>query len=215
MGNNYIKQSTTGTSGVSGITTSMAYKFNNAYETSSGRKLAGYRLYKDGKPLGEGYVDNFTSSQYHDANLNGDGNAGDFVCNSEAINKIYFRTVEAAQLIQGTSILYQYVNDTKGLCAGNTGRVNQVNFSKLFGDAIKTSQGLMIGTFKGDRLAYQVTLPGDSSKPWIAGLNSYQSIGVGTKQTIEVNAKIVPESSSSSYIAADTYLDAITATVSY
>lgn len=73
----------------------------------------------------------------------------------------------------------------------------------------------MTGTFKGDKLAYQVTLPGDSSKPWIAGLNSYEAIGIGSNQTIEVNAKLVPEASSSSHIAADTYLDTIVATVSY
>ena len=38
--------------------------------------------------------------------------------------------------------------------------------------------------YKGDKLAYQVTLPGDSSKPWIVGINSHEAIGIGANQVI-------------------------------
>lgn len=214
-GGNYVGKSSTGTSGIEGVTVSMAYKRTDAYEASSGYKSSGYSLYKNGIPIGDGYqLKRETDSQY-EFNLNGDDNWGDFICYSQNPSQIYFRTLEAAQLVQGTSVIGQYVTDINGICNYSTGRLNESNFTKLFGSGKLADKGLMNGTFKGDKLAYQITLPTDSTKPWIAGVNSYTSSGVGSNQTIEVNDKIMPSASSSSYIAADTYLDTIIAIITY
>lgn len=75
--------------------------------------------------------------------------------------------------------------------------------------------GSMNGSQKGDKLAYKITLPQDSSKTWTKGLNTYNATGVGAEQIININAQIVPDKSSSKYIAQDVYLDNITAEVSY
>lgn len=75
--------------------------------------------------------------------------------------------------------------------------------------------GSMTGAMKKDSLAYRITLPKDSTKTWSKGLNSHKGTGVGVEQKIAVNAKIVPEKSSSNYVAQDTYLDTVTATISY
>lgn len=84
----------------------------------------------------------------------------------------------------------------------------------MFGSTV-SDKGIMTGNFKGNKLDYQIALPNDSTKSWIAGVNSYNATGVGSNQVIEMNAKIVPSASSSSYIAQDTYIDTVTATVSY
>lgn len=54
-----------------------------------------------------------------------------------------------------------------------------------------------------------------SAKIWSKGLNSHKGTGVGAEQKIAVNAKIVPEKSSSKYVAQDTYLDTVIATITY
>lgn len=105
-----------------------------------------------------------------------------------------------------------YDNGKYGLCSGT---------SVHYGLASKLSQvsaynyGIMKGTMKGDKLAYAITIPNDSTKVWNKGINSYSLIGTGINQVIEMNAKIIVDQSSSKYIAADTYLDTITANVSY
>lgn len=214
-GGNYVGESSTGTSGVSGITASIASKYTDAYEASSGKKFSSYRLYKNGQPIGAGSYSEENSNSVYDSNLNNDNNKGDFVCNSSFPNKIYFYTKEAALLVDNSKIASTYVVDKHGLCDPATFRLNMTNFTKLFGSGTVADKGIMTGNFKGDKLAYQIALPNDSTKPWIAGVNSYNATGVGSNQVIEMNAKIVPGASSSSYIAQDTYIDTVTATVSY
>lgn len=215
-GGNYVGQSTNvGSLGVEGITASMAYKSTDYYEARSPtKKESGYRLYKDGQPISNGEPRE-SLPNYYDWNLNGDNNAGDFTCYASYPNKILFWSVEASQLINGSSLVRTWVDDINGVCDTSTARLNMTNFTKLFGGATVADKGVMTGTFKGDKLAYQITLPSDSTKPWIAGVNSYNATGVGNNQVIEMNAKIVPSASSSSYIAQDTYVDTVTATVSY
>lgn len=75
--------------------------------------------------------------------------------------------------------------------------------------------GVMNGSFKNDKLAYSISLPDDSSKVWNAGNYSYSSKGIGSNQEIAINASLIPDKSSSKYIAQDTYLDTVTATISY
>lgn len=213
-GGNYVGQSSIGTSDVQGVTATMSYKRKDELEQKDGRYQAGYRLFKDGAPIGQGKPLTNPSYDTMDFHLFDDGiNSGDFYCTTNRIGQIFFYTTEAAKLVNNTTAINTWLTDKNGLC--DTGRLNQSNFVKLFGGGSPSDKGLMIGTFKGDKLAYQITLPGDSSKPWIAGVNSYTSTGVGSNQVIDMNAKIVPSASSSSYIAADTYLDTVIATVSY
>lgn len=198
-----------------GITASMAYKYTDYYYQTQGIMSSGYRLYQNGQPVGSGYYSDSKSNVTVDFNLNGDNNWGDIACGTNNPNYIYIRTSEAAQLLNKNNMYGTWTPDTYGVCDTSTARLNMTNFTKLFGGATKADKGVMTGTFKGDKLAYQITLPTDSTKPWIAGVNSYNATGVGSNQVIEMNAKIVPSASSSSYIAQDTYLDTVTATVSY
>lgn len=77
------------------------------------------------------------------------------------------------------------------------------------------SYGVMKGILKGDDLAYSISIPNDNSKVWNNGNYAYNATGTGNNQPISINAKIVPNNSSSKYIAADSYLDTVTATISY
>lgn len=106
------------------------------------------------------------------------------------------------------------MTDKFNACDVNSRSINAVTFSNL-GKIAAYSYGVMNGSFNGDKLAYSIENPSDSSKIWNNGISSYEAIGIGSSQTINMNAKIVPESSSSSYIAADTYLDIVVATITY
>ena len=75
--------------------------------------------------------------------------------------------------------------------------------------------GKMIGGVKRDTVAYSISVPGDTSKVWNAGKNSYQSIGTGQLQTIPLNAKIVPNQSGHPFPSADMYTDTVVATISF
>lgn len=130
--------------------------------------------------------------------------------------------IEIAKIF-GSSTLWQQPNT--GICtsdntkegtkpAGWEGAYNKTG-TQPAGGIKKSEFGFMSGAQKGDKLAYSFTLPEDSSKAWSKGFNSYDSTGVGIEQIINVNAKIVPNKSSSKYIAADIYMDSITAEIIY
>lgn len=115
---------------------------------------------------------------------------------------------------------FSWITDTKQTCTQNiptgwAGEYNVPGTQPINGEPKKAEYGSMKGTFKADKLAYQITLPEDSSKPWIANVNSLNSLGNGEVQIIQMNARIIPDKSSSNYIAADTYLDTVIATVTY
>lgn len=73
----------------------------------------------------------------------------------------------------------------------------------------------LMGATKGDVLGYKITLPNDSTKIWIKGMNEYSAKGTGSLQKFTVNAQILPEDSSSKYVAEDIYVYTLTAEVSY
>ena len=99
--------------------------------------------------------------------------------------------------------------DTKNTCSGKV--INQTTFT--IGPAY--AYGIMTGTTKVDNLAYKITIPSDSTKVWNKGNNSYISIGTSSEQIIDINASIVPDKSSSNYLAQDTYLDTVIAIITY
>ena len=75
--------------------------------------------------------------------------------------------------------------------------------------------GIMTGAAKGDSVAYSIFVPGDNSKVWNTGKNSFSGIGTGQEETINFQAKIVPAQSGSTYPTPDFYMDIVTATVTY
>lgn len=75
-----------------------------------------------------------------------------------------------------------------------------------------SNNGVMIGI--KDSVAYTILIPGDSSKVWSLGVNSYTATGTGSIQTIPVQAQIVP-SQSSPYPAPDIYSTTVTANITY
>ena len=77
------------------------------------------------------------------------------------------------------------------------------------------SYGIMKGVAKGDTIAYSIFVPGDSSKVWNAGKNSFSGIGTGQEENINFQSQIVPSQSATTYPTPDFYMDIVTATVTY
>lgn len=75
--------------------------------------------------------------------------------------------------------------------------------------------GRMVGVAKGDFIGYFISIPGDSSKVWNTGNNSYSGTGTGVTQTLPLNAKIIPNQSGSNYPTPDLYTDTVTATINF
>lgn len=113
----------------------------------------------------------------------------------------------------GYNIVYtgNWVSDSKGIC--NADKISTGFLNKFSGTGY--DYGVMNGSIKGDALAYRVTIPGDINKVWQKGNNSYKNIGTGENQSIYFNVSLVPDKSTSKYLAQDIYLDTVTATISY
>jgi spore coat protein U-like protein len=75
--------------------------------------------------------------------------------------------------------------------------------------------GVMTGTAKGDTIAYFIQVPNNPSQVWNSGNYSYSSTGTGANQSIPVVATLKPSNTPSSYPTADSYLDTVTATITY
>lgn len=181
-------------------TTNASYVIDLAYggKTSSSQ----YRIEKEQyRPQGNG-------PEYNVFNSNNEF-IGIIACGNPSIYKgwVAFNTQAIADLynVPLAGIQQNWRPDKTGIC----------NHENLTPNQPFLNIGIMTGLSKGDKLAYKVTLPGDSSKTWSKGQNSYKSTGTGEEQTIRMNANIVPNSSSSLYLAQDNYLDTIIAEISY
>jgi spore coat protein U-like protein len=75
--------------------------------------------------------------------------------------------------------------------------------------------GKMIGVAKGDNIAYSISVPGNPGQIWNTGSSSYTGTGTGETQSLPILAKIEPSQSGRPYPTADTYMDTVTATLSY
>lgn len=137
----------------------------------------------------------------------------DIYCASE---NIYFKSAEAISFygMEGGKIDMPYNSNYQkyDLCASNFMYASA--FNQIAADNATRARG-MKGAAKGDVLGYKITLPNDSTKIWIKGMNEYSAKGTGSLQKITVNAQILPEDSSSKYVAEDIYVDTLTAEVSY
>lgn len=202
--------------GNSNVSAKLTYKTTDSYnDENPNGKQTGYRLYVNGEPISNGYPGNSISSESLDMNLNNDGTWGDVLCYTATPNIVTLRTKEAAELFgvpfaneKGT------FQDNSGICDPYSSRLNISSFNSFFGNS-NSDKGVMIGAMKGNALAYQITMPGDITKPWISNVNSYKATASGEFDKIEVNARIMPDSSSSLYPAQDSYFDTVTAVISY
>jgi spore coat protein U-like protein len=75
--------------------------------------------------------------------------------------------------------------------------------------------GKMLGVAHGDSIGYFISVPGNSANVWNTNNYTYTATGSGVAQSIPLNAKLVPAQSSSSYPSPDSYMDTVTATISY
>lgn len=75
--------------------------------------------------------------------------------------------------------------------------------------------GMMTGVSKGNTIAYSIQVPGNPGQVWNTNNYTYSSTGTGASQTIPVAGAIVPGQTGSSYPAPDTYMDTVTATVTF
>jgi spore coat protein U-like protein len=75
--------------------------------------------------------------------------------------------------------------------------------------------GKLIGTVSGDNVAYSIQVPNNPTQVWNAGNYNYTSTGTGANQTIPVVATINSTQTTNTYPTADTYLDVVTATITY
>lgn len=135
-------------------------------------------------------------------------------------NHVYFQTKAVADLYGAPqnkvygSVWAFWMPDVYNAC--NAGVMTPKRATQgIFIDGVGGDIGAMSGLIKKDKLAYKITLPGDSTKVWKKGLNSHNGIGNGLSNEFTINATIVPDSSSSKYVAADSYLDTVRAEVIY
>ena len=100
---------------------------------------------------------------------------------------------------------------------GNIGRILGCTFTGNKCSTAKTSYdyGIMSGAAKGDKVAYAIYVPGDNSKVWNAGKNSYSGLGTGKEESLNFQAKIITAQSPNSFPTPDFYMDTVTATVTY
>jgi spore coat protein U-like protein len=81
--------------------------------------------------------------------------------------------------------------------------------------SVSYAYGKIIGAAQGDSIGYSIQVPNNPSQVWNTGNYSYTSTGTGSSQSIPVVATLIPAQTTNKYPIADTYLDVVTATVSY
>ena len=133
----------------------------------------------------------------------------DIECNNQYNNKVGILSNEMGVILNGKKGNFVSIS---GICSGVTAYA--AGFANIPGSP-SYAYGVMNGGLSGDKLAYKITVPGDTSKVWNAGNSSYTATGTGAEQIVNVNAQIVPGNSTSLYPAQDMYTDIITAVISY
>lgn len=148
-------------------------------------------------------------------------NLGYINCSTDG--KIAYSNLAVANFYGSTNVS-MWLTDTKHTCTTNgtlagtyptgwTGPYNGVGTQPIPGSAY--AYGIMTGSVNKNSVAYSISIPNDSSKVWNMGNNSYNATGTGVLQNISVNAKIVPDKSTSLFPAQDFYLDTVTAVIAF
>lgn len=113
----------------------------------------------------------------------------------------------------GTLLKQQEYNWQLGQAPANTTGPYQVGGSYPE-HYVAYGYGLMTGVALGDHIGYFIAVPGGSNV-WNAGESNYTATGIGSSQSINMKATLVPAQSTSAYPSPDSYMDTVTATVSY
>lgn len=179
----------------SGASTSGTYTFTTP--TIKNDNHYDYKIYKDGLAISDKNVDIHC--------IVSNGNFG-----------VFFETKSSLDLYKNVGDYSMNFNiDPSGkVCSNNNGKIS-LNLTTFYSLSSENKFGLMKGAMKGDKLAYKITVPDDSTKTWSKGLTSYVSVATGIEEIINMNALIVPENSSSKYVAQDSYLDTVIAEINY
>lgn len=199
---------------------STAYSINLSYGGDYGKGGENYAVFTT-KQTYSSAVNGIRSSEYklykNGVPVSGTSTVDDFICDGRGGSLGLYITSKPAATLFGLSTGWQ--RDTKGICAtdskGNASGYVNTSYITSLGGLPSYAYGVMNGAMKGDKLAYKITVPGDASKVWNQGQNTYANVGNGELQQFEMNAQIVPDKSSSKYVAQDSYLDTVVATLTY
>jgi spore coat protein U-like protein len=133
-----------------------------------------------------------------------------------------YKFIGAYKYIQGGTALYwvcQYVaTSSDGQTSSNTSTSATSNCPSTNGTQVFSTSyayGKMIGVMSSDSIAYSIQVPNNPAQVWNTGNYSYNSTGTGTNQSIPVVATLIPAQTANQYPTADTYLDVVTATITY
>lgn len=148
---------------------------------------------------------------------------GSIGCSTEVSYSVYLSSQEVADIYgYNRSIEAGSYVDQSGICGNRTGLLrgwegayDAPGKQYVISGTPGFEYGVMTGIVKKDQVGYAITIPNNSTKVWNKGVNSYTAKGVGTKQVIQLNAKIVTDKSTSKYLAQDSYLDTVTVTLNY
>lgn len=190
----------------SGASADQEYKFHAAMQSNYLGSYSGY------------YSTFFEIAKVEDSFVNNYRELVDFECSTKDINQVRLISEKSLSLFGKGGQPAGWYN-MPGVCSSNSmyeyPRINAANLNSTFASFAVKEFGTMIGAIRGDSLAYKITLPGDNTKVWSSGINEYQAVGDGESQKIDINAQIVPNKSSSQYLAQDSYIDTVTAVISY
>jgi len=134
----------------------------------------------------------------------------------------YYQTVGTTGGCGGGAAWYQYNSSGTQVgsvyCTANTSTPPNgytVNQSGKYYQVASYAYGKMTGAAKGDAIGYAIQVPNNPTQVWNTGNYTYSSSGTGSAQAIPVVATLVPSQTANQYPTADTYLDTVTATISY
>lgn len=124
----------------------------------------------------------------------------------------------------GSPLVGSLNNGANNTCIYNINGSNQsfqipvsqsLNCPSSYGSTEPYGYGMMMGVMSGDSIAYSIQVPNSLGEIWNTGEGSYSANGTGSVQSIPVVLTLVPAQSSGNYPSPDTYMDTVTATISY
>lgn len=166
-------------SGTSGTYTSQVTK----NDISQGYTYQDVKLYKDNVPISSAFLD--------------------IECYGAYPNKVFFYTIEAAQIYGVNNTGW---NDIPDVCTSNN-TFNTSSLANLGGSSI----GSLTGLYNGEQIAFEILNP--SNQNWAS--NSYSANGNGLEQKIILKAQIKKENSPTHRLSADTYQSNVTVQLTY
>jgi spore coat protein U-like protein len=134
----------------------------------------------------------------------------------------YYQTIGTTGGCGGGAAWYQYNSSGSQVgsvyCTANTSTPPtgyNVDQGGKYYQVATYAYGKMVGSVSGDSIGYAIQVPGKPSQVWNTGNYTYSSTGTGATQSIPVVATLVPAQTTNQYPTVDTYLDTVTATLSY